>query len=168
MSCQRREAWRFGGREDRDASTCRVGLELRRARARKAHDGRLFSRNRRDMEHNDTYHSALSDVHALSDPLMRGDPLHVAIPVSRKERRARLRLLMGSYIILFLRYTIATFLSSFFTSVAPGTPCCPWRFAIPNQSAQPTWLARSMGRFQSLAASVRCPTRTRSWLGCAN
>jgi MFS family permease len=73
------------------------------------------------MEHNDTYHSALSDVHALSDPLMRGDPLHVAIPVSRKERRARLRLLMGSYIILFLRYTIATFLSSFFTSVAPGS-----------------------------------------------
>jgi len=28
---------------------------------------------------------------------------------------------MGSYIILFLRYTIATFLSSFFTSVAPGS-----------------------------------------------
>ena len=69
----------------------------------------------------ETYHSALSDAHALSDPLMRGDPLNVAIPVSRKERRARLRLLLGSYIILFLRYTIATFLSSFFTSVAPGS-----------------------------------------------
>ena len=53
------------------------------------------------------------------EPLMP-EPLKVELPISRRERRARLRLLIGSYIILFLRYTIATFLSSFFTSYPPG------------------------------------------------
>jgi len=36
------------------------------------------------------------------------------------DRRWRKVLLLGSYIILFLRYTIATFLSSFFSTVPPG------------------------------------------------
>ena len=63
--------------------------------------------------------STQTDAHTLSDPLMSGEK--VTISLSRKERRARLSLLLSSYLVLFLRYTVATFLSSFFTSVAPGS-----------------------------------------------
>ena len=63
--------------------------------------------------------STQTEAHTLSDPLMSGEK--VTISLSRKERRARLSLLLSSYLVLFLRYTVATFLSSFFTSVAPGS-----------------------------------------------
>ena len=63
--------------------------------------------------------STQTDAHTLSDPLMSSEKLTISL--SRKERRARLSLLLSSYLVLFLRYTVATFLSSFFTSVAPGS-----------------------------------------------
>lgn len=65
-----------------------------------------------------SFHSALSDTRSV--PLISDEPLKIAIPVSGRERRARLLLLIGSYIILFMRYTIATFLSSFFPLKPPG------------------------------------------------
>jgi hypothetical protein len=37
-----------------------------------------------------------------------------------RQRRANAALLLGAYVVLFTRYTIATFLSSFFATVPPG------------------------------------------------
>ena len=44
----------------------------------------------------------------------------LAMCCGTRDRRAKAGLLIGSYVVLFTRYCIATFLSSFFATVPPG------------------------------------------------